>query len=411
MSQYAFVARNEAFGYLLMNKGTEQLYAVRTDEALDFSDPSLFEYESSPGEWSTPSRILYRQTSPLRPDILCAPVMVEFNPTSACNERCHFCYVGDWLNSDAVQFPREGIAPFIENMVRAGVFRLIILGGEPFLYRHLAPLLDSACGHDLVVSLSTNGTVDRPDIWDRLVEYGVHLNVSFHSHLPEVEDSIVSRNGAFKMASRAIGALCARGFSPHVSTVVTAENVDKIEDTVKFLNNLGVKNVSLLHTQGSGSAKLAHQKCVSFDQFKDACYRATQRADALDMTVAATTNFPFLLYEDLSFNLGNGLARFMYGHPDGRRVMYVLNDGRVVGTLYQDLRVPLVAGNILREELSEIWARSTVLDEIRKLKPKQDCLNCQHFEYCRGGPTGNLRNVDDFSPPNCPRFVSQLQTE
>ena len=130
------------------------------------------------------------------------------------------------------------------------------------------------------------------------------------------------------------------------------------------------------------------------------------------MTVSATTNFPFMLYDGLSFSVDNGLPRFMYGHPDGRRVIYVLNDGRVVGTLYQDLRAPLVAGDILHDELSEIWAHSAILDDIRELRPKRDCLNCEHFEYCRGGPTGNLTNVvGDFSIPNCPRFASSLEAE
>jgi len=57
--------------------------------------------------------------------------------------------------------------------------------------------------------------------------------------------------------------------------------------------------------------------------------------------------------ESLSFNVDTGLARFMYGHPDGRRVVYVPNDGRIIGRLYQDLQAPSVAGNVLHDELAE----------------------------------------------------------
>lgn len=412
MSDTTFVARREAFGYLLMNTETEQLYAVRTDRSLDFSDPSLYEFESSRGEMTSPARIIVRNTCPRRPDILCAPVMVEFYPTNACNEKCHFCYVGDWLNTDAFQFPKEEISRFVENMVNAGVFRLIILGGEPFLYRHLSVLLETAAANDLVVSLSTNGTIDRPEVWERVVAHRIHLNISFHSHLPEVEDMIVGKTGAFHAASDTIKHLCMMHYSPHVSVVVTAENVEKIEDTVVFLSDLGVRNISLLHTQDSGSAKLARGRCVDFDRYKEACYSATRRADTLDMTVSATTNFPFLLYEGLSFNVDSGLARVMYGHPDGRRIVYVLNDGRIIGTLYQDLRTPRVAGNVLDDQLAEVWAASPVLDEIRGMRPKENCLVCEHVEYCRGGPTGNLSKViGDLTPPNCPLFTQLLVTE
>jgi len=102
----------------------------------------------------------------------------------------------------------------------------------------------------------------------------------------------------------------------------------------------------------------------------------------------------------------------MYGHPDGRRILYVLNDGRIVGTLYQDLRAPSVAGNVIRDELWEVWAASPVLHEIRNRKPKENCLACKHIEYCRGGPPGNLEKwPGDFSVPNCPLFMPLLVTE
>lgn len=412
MSTATFVARRESFGYLLMNTDTEQLYAVRTERTLDFSDPSLYEFESALGRAESPERIIFRNSYVRRADILSAPTVIEFNPTSVCNEKCHFCYVGDWLNTDTLQFPKDQIVPFVENLLDAGVFRLIVLGGEPFLYKHLAMLVDTACESGLVVSLSTNGTIDRPDVWERIISHRVHLNVSFHSHIPEIEDAIVGKVGAHRATSRTIGRLCMAGFSPHVSLVVTIENVERVEETVQYLHDLGVKNISLLHTQGSGSANLAQDRCVDFDRYKRACYGATRRADGLNMAISATTNFPFLLYDGLSFNVGNGLEQFMYGHPDGRRVMYVLNDGRVVGTLYQDLRSPEVAGNVLRDRLADVWATSPVLERIRNLRAKESCFNCRHFAYCRGGPTGNLTSiVGDPSLPNCPLFTQLVVTE
>nr|MDG6971112.1 SPASM domain-containing protein [Nitrososphaerota archaeon] len=228
--------------------------------------------------------------------------------------------------------------------------------------------------------------------------------------LPEVEDQIVGHVGAFEKVVQTLKTLVGRGFSPHVSIVVTKENVEGIEETIAFLHGLGIRGLSLLHTQDSGTARLSREKSVDFETYRQACYRGVKQADSCDMTLSATTNYPFLLFPGLKFGSRIGLSEMMYGHPDGRRIMYVTGSGSVLGTLYQNLSNPIVAGNILTDDLTELWNSSPVFESIRRRKANSRCLDCEHYEYCRGGPPYPLENASP-SAPRCPLYEPLLVNE
>jgi MoaA/NifB/PqqE/SkfB family radical SAM enzyme len=406
------LVRKEAFGYLFIDTADERLFVVKTTNELDFSDTEHYEFTDRIGQLVTPKRIELRPSKIIRDDILCAPTYVEFYPTLNCNERCHFCYVGDILNGNGAQFKAEYIEPFLENLASAGVFQIVILGGDPLAYRHLSLLLDKAFDKKFIVSLSTNGTYDRPDIWEKVIAYDVHLNISIHSHIPEIEDQIVGKTGAFYKVIQTIKKIAKRGVAPHISIVVTHENHSSVADTVDFLCSLGVQSISLFNTAKTGNARNTLNKYVDFATYRDVCRKAAEKANHYRAIANPTTNFPFLVNEKMKFELTTGLNDIIYGSPDGRRVLFILNDGTITTTLYQNLKKPAIVGNAITDDFALLWADSPVLNELRNRKPKVACLQCSHFEYCRGGHTTNLRDTeDDQTLPDCPMFYPLLVAE
>jgi radical SAM protein with 4Fe4S-binding SPASM domain len=407
------LARREAFGYLFMDRASETLYVLKTDQDVDLSEPSIVQVPDPRGNSVAPSTIVTRQTQVIRADILVAPTVVEFYPTRVCNEKCpQFCYFGDRLNTRGNAFPAEHISYLISNLWQAGVFQLVILGGEPFLYQPLPLLLKEAGSRQFVISLSTNGTHWRADVIEQVVEFGVHLNVSFHSHKPDVHDAMVGRDGAFQRTLRTIKRLAETAKPPHISVVLTKENADYIADTVDFLCDVGVRSISILHTQNTGYARKSRHNLLEFSEYVRAARSATRRADVHDIALQTTTNYPFLVVDGMTFNVGSGLAHLLYGHPDGRRVLYVLDDGSVVGTLYQDLIQPQRLGNVITDDLADIWHSNKALERIRTSDINQACLHCVHFAYCRGGPPQDLSSApSSINLPHCPIYVPDLSCE
>lgn len=396
-----------------MDRAHETLYVLKTDQDVDLSDPSIVQVPDTRGNSVVPSSIVMRHTNVIRPDILAAPTLVEFYPTKVCNERCPtFCYFGDRLNTRGTAFPTEHISDFVDNLCEAGVFQLVILGGEPFFYHPLPLLLEKAGSRQFVISLSTNGTHWRADVIDLVLEFDVHLNVSFHSHKPEVHDAIVGRPGAFHRTLCTIERLAKAGKPPHISVVLTKANADRIADTIDFLCELGVRSLSLLHTQNTGYARKNRHNLLEFSAYVRAAKVAVSRADERDIALQATTNYPFLVVDGMTFNIGSGLGHILYGHPDGRRVLYVLDDGSIVGTLYQDLSRPQSLGNVTRDDIGAIWRGNGTLEKIRTRGVNVACLDCVHFAYCRGGPPQELScAISSTDLPQCPLFDPDLTSE
>lgn len=157
------IARREHFGHLFMDRESERLFASPYRGELPLDNPNRIVLPASDGSSSTASSLTLRDTHIARRDILCAPTYVEFYPTMRCNERCHFCYVGDVLNTGS-GFPVEQIPEMVANVAASGAFQFVILGGEPLTYKPLPALLDAVHDAGLVASMSTNGTVDRDDV-------------------------------------------------------------------------------------------------------------------------------------------------------------------------------------------------------------------------------------------------------
>lgn len=286
----------------------------------------------------------------------------------------------------------------------------MLLGGEPFLYRYLPQLLDEVAKTHFIVSLSTNATVDREDVWERIIEYDVHLNLSLHSVIPEVGDRIVGRAGATRRVLTRIEHLVAAGHPPHASMVLTKDNLASAVDTVRSLVGLGIDSLSIFHTAGLGYARRHPDKCVPFDTFASVFADAKAVADEAEVIITPVTNYPFLMKNPPTFS-DISLAPLLYGTTDGNRVLYVLNDGRALASLYGDPQ-DMTLGNVILDNLVDIWSNSAVLDKIRSLPPRQACLSCNHYSYCRGGPLSNrAMSESPTALPRCPIYDPYLALE
>ena len=86
------------------------------------------------------------------------PIVVEFDPTTACNMFCPECISGSLLNQGQIDLART--LALIDEFKRAGVRGVIFIGGgEPLAHKGMpAPILRCR-EHGIAVGLTTNGTL------------------------------------------------------------------------------------------------------------------------------------------------------------------------------------------------------------------------------------------------------------
>lgn len=401
-----FVARNEPFGISVYDRDEGKIYVLMG--ITDISQSRVILRDGEKAIAVTPEEIDFIPTVAKRKDILVGPIYAEIYPTLACNERCAFCYMGDVLVNTMPAMPKYIVDATVRQLRNVGTFETSILGGEPFLWKNLGYLVTALDDAGINISVSTNGTVLNKDLFRKITEMDVKLSFSFHSHIPEVYDAITQKHGAAKLAIKTLDFLKSIGHPPPISIVANSMNIDHLADTVEFVCKKGVKGISIYHTMKSGfSGSDARNIGIPFARYLKAFSQAKKVGEKYGAAVEVVTNFRFLAKPELVFdrNLGD-LANLFYGTTDGRRAVYVNYDGKVYSTSYRFGTEGFAMGNIVTQDLSDMWNNSPAIEQFRRAQPPLQCNGCSYFDICRGGPVSNyaptLLRKSQTEPMSCP---------
>ncbi len=193
------------------------------------------------------------------------PRRVEIHLGTLCNNLCPFCMSGysrdkkdPWASFERV---RAELRHFREKGCRAVGF----LGGEPTVYPRIVEAVACAksLGYD-VISVCTNGTrLSNPSFCRSLVEAGLtRVTLSVHSHVPEVEDLVITRvpgNLARKLAAiKNLVALRSEGAlrdEISVNPVLCRPNLLGMEGFIRFFGDLGIHDVRFNYIWPEGGTR------------------------------------------------------------------------------------------------------------------------------------------------------------
>ncbi|MBO6657736.1 MAG: radical SAM protein [Pseudomonadales bacterium] len=117
-----------------------------------------------------------------------APIVVEFDPTTACNLHCPDCISGDLLNQGA--FERERIRDLTREMVDAGVKAVILIGGgEPLSHPEVGWIIEYLGRHGVKIGITTNGILINRYM-DQIAEYVDWCRISMDAGTAETFQKI-----------------------------------------------------------------------------------------------------------------------------------------------------------------------------------------------------------------------------
>jgi uncharacterized protein len=171
----------------------------------------------------------------------------------ACNLRCTYCYTGaKFSRAMPLDVARQAIDRAVASLDDGGLFELGFFGGEPLIEAELIESLIAhargrvaARGIDLVLSLTTNGTLGTPAAWRVMTTADLQLAISFDGRPAEHDRHRLTVHGAGSSDAvlATIDRLVGEGRPPTVITVVRPDTVEHLDDGLRFLQRIGVRRV------------------------------------------------------------------------------------------------------------------------------------------------------------------------
>jgi len=180
---------------------------------------------------------------------------VETLCTFKCNCRCIMCSVANSINGKEDIKTFEDVKKDINIAVKAGAHTFAFSGGDPTVRKDLFELVKYAKRKIPNIEIQSNGRMYYyKNYCQRLIEAGVNIFViSFHSHLPEVQDKIMAVKGSYDQTLRGLENLRELGQTVKINIVILKQNYKHLSELVRFLLKLDVKEFRFIFATLEGN--------------------------------------------------------------------------------------------------------------------------------------------------------------
>lgn len=264
------------------------------------------------------------------------------------------------------------------------------------LRRDLLDIASYANGLGMTVSMNSNGYLIDAKCAAALKEAGFSkVGISIDSHIPEVHDRFRGVPGSYEQAVAALLHLRKAGIRTSISTVICTFNHEHIDQLVDFALRHQVAQLNFHNFKCSGLG-LANRDELDlspekWQEFYRQALQVKQQVKELDIS----------LDDPIIASLGlTGDSKPVKGSVCGKLSLNIKANGDITPCGF----IPLVIGNIVSDELKEVWRTSSVLEKMRNKQPKGKCTTCGSYADCIGGCsarafalTGDMNSPD----PHC----------
>jgi GeoRSP system radical SAM/SPASM protein len=325
-----------------------------------------------------------------KPKIPFSPITVNWTLTFRCNFLCRHCYSrpekAEELETNEVKEIMRKVAAYKVPFINFG-------GGEPLLRKDLFELTSYATGLGFNVSMNTNGFLMDLARAKKAREAGFKtIGISIDSTDPDTHDKFRNVKGSHARATAAAKYLRDEGVRLTISSVICRINYHEFDRLVQQAKDLGAEQISLHNF-----------KCTGLGM---------TNKDELDLDPGEWMDFYMKAIElrakedGIRISLDDPITASIHKSPEKAIVK-----GSTCGKLSLNIRangdvtpcgfIPVVIGNLLKDDLKDLWDNSDVLGRMRNKEPRDKCKTCKHYEECLGGCTARAYAMTgDFNSPD-----------
>lgn len=324
--------------------------------------------------------------------------------TQRCNLVCPQCYA-----NARKPLPNEMTTKEIERLVddlasmpwKNNISRVGLTGGELFTRLDALKIIDYVHSKGFKILISSNGILLTGEIIDQLATYeDLKVSISLDGPNAEVHEFIRGPN-TFTPTIVAIGKLAAKGIFVGVNMFVHQGNLELIGETITLASSLGVRAFNCLNMMHVGRANSPRAKRMLVRVSEYSLYQK------LFSILQGEPKYQEIMRNSTFANQVMGIAGGVKSHYCGigtNRALYVRPDGSVYPC--PDTALPnFCLGNVRTTSLWEIWDKSSLLMQLRRLDVdtmNPVCAACDVRYFCGGGCRGE--NYQVTGELRCPHF-------
>lgn len=271
------------------------------------------------------------------------PLSMQFELTSKCNLKCKHCYNRSGENRPADAMTGDKWIEFAKKLVdKGGIFETTISGGEPLLLGDkLFEIMNVMDADNTIFNFISNGYFFDKAVLEKLKKYRFYwIQISLDSYSSKLHDEFRGVQGSWERAARAAYMVALSGIPLRIASTITPKDINHLEEFIHMAINLGASYLAIGEILPSGRAFDNEEILLStaeLNQFYSEIDKL-QKIYRKDLTIQISSSLRTQLKYSAFEKLNGAIVR-----PNG--------DIRL------DCTCPFVIGNILRDDIEEIWAK------------------------------------------------------
>ncbi len=304
--------------------------------------------------------------------------VLQWHLSEVCNLKCLHCYQE---NHKPVQLKYEELVAiykqFKELLKKLNMKGHInITGGEPLCNPYLFKILDliKKDEKDISFSILTNGTLITEEIAKKIKSYHpYYVQVSLEGG-KKINDYIRGK-GTYKKIAKGISYLRKENIFTSISFTATKLNYREFPKVVKYATKYHVNNVWSDRYIPLGDSK-DKELVLNNEETKE--YLEIMNKERKKLKKKKNNITTVSMYRALQFQMTNDIE---YGCTAGDTLLTVMENGDLVPCR----RMPIVVGNLLKDNMYQLYKNSNILKELRKNTIPDECSECEYSKLCHGG--------------------------
>ena len=304
--------------------------------------------------------------------------VLQWHLSENCNLKCLHCYQENHKPIQLSYEQLEKIYKQYKNLLKKLKMKghINITGGEPLCNPHLFKILDLIKKNEELISFSilTNGTLITKNIAKKIKSYNpYYVQVSLEGG--QKTNDYIRGKGTYKKIAKGIKNLKKYNIFTSISFTATTLNYKEFPKVVSYAKKYKVDNVWSDRYIPLGDSE---DKNLALNVSQTQEYLSIMAKERLKLKRKQYNKTTISMYRALQFQKTNDFA---YGCTAGDTLLTVMENGDLVPCR----RMPIVVGNLLKDDMYKLYKTNPILKELRKSTIPDDCNDCEHAQMCHGG--------------------------